>query len=212
MAGKSKVSYGNALRYAFHVILHPLDGFWDLKYEQRGSVWAALTIVVLTIITFSLEKQGTGFLFNPNRLSEINVLTDILTVALLYILWCAANWCTTSLMDGKGRMIDILTAVGYALFPLVLVRLPMIAVSHFITLSEGAFYYVCQAVSVLWTGLLIFTATMETHQYSAKRTLFTCIITVVGIGIMLFIGLLFFSVIQQMITFVMTIYKEIRFR
>ena len=52
---------------------------------------------------------------------------------------------------------------------------------------------------------------MITHQYSFKKTVLTCICTVVGMGIIMFIGLLFFNVIQQMITFFTTIYKEIRF-
>ena len=59
--------------------------------------------------------------------------------------------------------------------------------------------------------ILVFFGTMVTHQYSFKKTVLTCICTVVGMGIIMFIGLLFFSVIQQMITFFTTIYKEIRF-
>ena len=53
---------------------------------------------------------------------------------------------------------------------------------------------------------------MVTHQYSVKKTLLTTILTIIGMGILLFIGLLFFSVIQQIVTFAVTIYKEVRFR
>lgn len=204
--------YVKTLKYVFHVIFHPFDGFWDLRYEKKGSIQAALTFVVLTILTLTIEKQNTGFLFNYNRLTDLNVLVDIITVLLVYILWCTANWCTTSLMEGKGRMQDILIAMGYALFPIILIRLPMVLMSHMITTNEGSFYYVFGVISYLWAGLLVFIGTMITHQYSVKKTIVTCIITIVGMGILLFIGLLFFSVIQQMLTFVLTIYKEIRFR
>lgn len=204
--------YVKTLKYVFHVIFHPFDGFWDLRYEKRGSIQAALTFVVLTIMTLTIEKQSTGFLFNYYRLSDLNVMVDIITVLLVYVLWCAANWCTTSLMEGKGRMQDIIIAMGYALFPIVLIRLPMVLMSHMITTNEGSFYYVFGVISYLWAGLLVFIGTMITHQYSVKKTIFTCIITIVGMGILLFIGLLFFSVIQQMLTFGLTIYKEIRFR
>lgn len=204
--------YVKTLKYVFHVIFHPFDGFWDLRYEKKGSIQAALTFVVLTIMTLTIEKQSTGFLFNYYRLSDLNVMVDIITVLLVYVLWCAANWCTTSLMEGKGRMQDIIIAMGYALFPIVLIRLPMVLMSHMITTNEGSFYYVFGVISYLWAGLLVFIGTMITHQYSVKKTIFTCIITIVGMGILLFIGLLFFSVIQQMLTFGLTIYKEIRFR
>lgn len=206
--GKSLDPY----KYVFHVILHPIDGFWDLKREKRGSLGAALLFVALTILTLAVEKMGTAFLFNPNRLSEINVMVDVITVILVYVLWCVANWCTTSLMDGKGKMKDILIAVGYALFPIVLIRLPMVLLSHVIILDEGAFYYIFGFISYAWTLALVFTATMMTHEYTLGKTVFTCAITVIAMGIILFIGLLFFNVISEIITFVSTVYKEIRFR
>ena len=204
--------YVETLKYGFYVITHPFDGFWGLRREGRGSVAAAVTFVALTILTLTIEKQNTGFLFNFNRLSDLNVVVDVVTVALLYVLWCVANWCTTSLMDGKGRMQDILTAVGDFLLPLIFIRLPMVLMSHGITTNEGSFYYVLGTVSYLWAGFLIFTGTMVIHQYSVTKTIATCIVTIVGMGIIMFIGLLFFNVIQQMLTFVTTIYKELRFR
>lgn len=200
------------LGYVFYVIFHPLDGFWDLKREKRGSVKAALLFVALTILTLALEKLDTAFLFNPYRLSEVNVMVDIITVLLVFSLWCTANWCTTSLMDGKGKMKDIVTAMGYALFPIILLRLPMVLLSHMITLEEGAFYYIIGFAAYLWTAVLVFTGTMMTHEYTVGKTVFTCIITIVGMGIILFIGLLFFNVISEIVVFVSTVYKEIRFR
>ncbi|MCR5278977.1 MAG: YIP1 family protein [Lachnospiraceae bacterium] len=205
------MSYARELKYGFHVIFHPFDGFWDLKREKRGSLAAALTFVVLTILITTLEKQCTGFLFNEVRLKDVNVIVDILTVTILYVLWCVANWCLTSLMDGEGKMRDIFIATGYALLPMILIRVPMVIMSLGITAEEGTFYYVLGAISYIWTGILIFFGTMVTHQYSFRKTVLTCICTVVGMGIIMFIGLLFFNVIQQMITFFTTIYKELRF-
>ena len=204
--------YVETLKYGFYVITHPFDGFWGLRRENRGSVAAAFTFVILTIFTLTVEKQNTGFLFNMNRLSELNVLVDIITVILVYVLWCVANWCTTSLMDGKGRMVDILIAIGYSLIPVILIRLPMVAMSHMITSNEGSFYYVLGVFSYIWAGFLIFTGTMVIHQYTVSKTIVTCVITVLGMAILMFIGLLFFNVIQQVLTFIMTIYRELRFR
>lgn len=204
--------YGKSVKYVFHVIFHPADGFWDLKRERRGSLSASLTFLALAIVTLALEKLETAFLFNPNRLSEVNVLIDVFTVLLVFGLWCVANWCTTSLMDGKGRMKDIVIAMGYALFPVALIRLPMVLISHCITLQEGTFYHVFGFIAYAWAAALVFAGTMMTHEYGFGKTVFTCIITILGMGILMFIGLLFFNVISEMIAFVTTIYREIRFR
>ena len=67
-------------------------------------------------------------------------------------------------------------------------------------------------VSYIWAGALVILGTMITHQYSMKKTLLTCILTILGMAIIMFIGLLFFNVIQQIITFISVIYNELRFR
>lgn len=201
-----------SLRYSFHVIFHPFDGFWDLKRENRGSFKAALIIVALTTLTYTIQKQNTGFIFNFNRLEDLNVIVDMITVLLIYILWCVSSWCLTSLMDGEGTLKDIAIATAYALVPIVIINLPLVPVSHLITADEGAFYYTFQMLSYMWSGVLLLFSTMITHQYSMKKTILTIICTIVGMGIILFIGLLFFSVIQQITNFVMTLYKELMFR
>lgn len=204
--------YLKTLKYGFHVMVHPFDGFWDLKREHRGSIAAALTFVVLTVITSVIQKQNTAFLFNMNNLKYLNVMVDIVTVAMLYVLWSVSSWCLTSLMDGEGTLKDIMTATGYALLPFIIINLPLVIVSYMITTEEGAFYYTLQMVSYIWTGALVFFGTMVTHQYSFKKTVLTVILTLVGMAIILFIGLLFFSVLQQMLSFIVVIYKEAAFR
>lgn len=204
--------YLKSLRYGFHVMTHPFDGFWDLKREHRGTLAGALTFVALTILMLVMQKQNTAFLFNVNRLDQIDVLVDMITVCMLFVLWCVSNWCLTSLMDGEGKMKDIAIFTGYSLLPFLLIQFPLIGVSHMITVEEGTFYYVFRTAAYVWTAALLLIGMMITHQYSVKKTLFTTVLTVIGMGILLFIGLLFFSVIQQIVTFIVTVYKEIRFR
>ena len=206
------MQYLKSLKYGLYLIFHPFDGFWDLKREKKGTISAALTFVVATIFMMVVQKQNTAFLFNENRLEYIDVLVDIITVGMLYILWVVSNWCLTSLMDGEGKMKDIAIFTGYSLLPMFLIQFPLIGVSHMITVEEGTFYYVFTVISYIWVVALLLIGMSVTHQYSMKKTILTTILTIVGMGIILFIGLLFFSVIQQIVTFVITIYKEVRFR
>lgn len=204
--------YLKSMAYGFHVITHPFDGFWDLKREHRGTLAAALSFAVLTVLMLVVRKQGTAFLFNMNRLEDVDMMVDIVTVGLLYILWCVSNWCLTSLMDGEGKMRDIAIFTGYSLLPLLIIQFPLVLLSHVITTEEGTFYYVFSVISYIWTIALLVLGMMITHQYSMKKTLATTVLTLLGMAIILFIGLLFFSVIQQFLTFIVTAYKEIRFR
>jgi hypothetical protein len=204
--------YLDSLKFSLYVIFHPFKGFWDLKHEKRGSMAAAMTFIVLLIVTYILRRQYTGFIFNQNDPKELNVFVEIISVLLPFFLWATANWCITTLMEGEGSYRDIVIATAYALVPLILINLPLIPLSRIINIEEGAFYYFFGSVSVLWTGILILAGASVTHQYTMTKTVFTSILSVVGMGLMIFIGLLVFSLLQQMISFVYTIYREIAFR
>ena len=49
--------YVETLKYGFYVITHPFDGFWGLRRENKGSVAAAATFVVLTILTLTRSEE-----------------------------------------------------------------------------------------------------------------------------------------------------------
>jgi len=200
------------LRYAFHVIFRPIDGFWDLKHERRGSFRAAMIILGLAVITFVLVQRYTGFLFNAVNLLQVNLLREIVQFVAIYALFVVSNWCLTSLMDGKGTMPDIAIATAYALVPFILINIPMVIFSNYITLQESGFYFMFLSIGYFWTGGLLIFGTMVTHEYTFSKTIGTLILIVLGMMIMVFLGLLFFSVIQRMVGLVYVLHLEISFR
>lgn len=200
------------LGYAFHLILHPIGGFWDLKHERLGSIPAATVILVVVSVTYAFMRQYTGFIFNPRDLTQLNVFIEVASVLLPFALWCIVNWSLTTLMEGKGRPRDIYIYSAYALFPLIVINIPLTVISNFITLDEGAFFYLFLSLAVIWSALLMFFGTMVIHDYDMGKTTFTIILIGAGIGIVLFIGLLLFSLIDQVVTFVTDIYSEAMLR
>lgn len=201
-----------SLAYAFRVMTHPADGFWDLKHEKRGNVWSATVILGGVVVTYILIRQYTGFLFNLKEAKDLNIYLEMASVLIPFFLWCGVNLGLTSLMEGKGTFRDIYIATAYALLPIIVINLPLILVSRVITLDEGSFYYLLNTFAVLWTALLIFMATMVTHQYELGKNVFTSILTGVGMGVVIFLALLFLNVIAQLYGFIDSIYTEITFR
>jgi hypothetical protein len=80
------------------------------------------------------------------------------------------------------------------------------------TLDEGAFIGLLEGVRQLWFVLLLTVAMKVTHQYSLPKTIVSMLLTVIGIGIILFLGILVFSLFQQLGIFIRTVYSEILFR
>jgi len=103
-------------------------------------------------------------------------------------------------------------SICYALTPYVIINVIMIILSQFITFEEGAIYWVLSGFAALWTGLLILSAMMMVHDYSLLKTLFSSFLTVIGMGVMVFIFVIFFSLISDAFAYFVSLYKEIMFR
>lgn len=204
--------YFNTLKYALYVITHPLDGFWDLTHEKRGSLAAANTIVLLTILVRVMKLQFTSFLFLQVYWEGINIFLYIGSVVFPLALWCIGNWGLTTLFDGKGKLSQIYMGTAYALAPYAIIQFPLIIFSNLVTVDEGAFYGVAATFSVLWVGVLILSAMMQIHEYNLSKTIFFAIASVFSMLVIIFILLLFFSMISQGISYFVSIAKEIMFR
>lgn len=209
---RTTASLFGSLRYSLHVVFHPFDGFWDLKHEKRGNLLSASVILFLLTLTYVMMRQYTGFIFNPRDLAELNIVIELLSAIVPFFLWCAVNWSLTTLMEGKGKFKDIVITMAYALTPFVLINIPLTVVSNFIRIEEGAFYYFLLALSIVWSGGLLFFGSMIVHDYDIPKTFSTIILTIVGMGVVIFIGLLFLSVINLMISFIVSIYHEMTLR
>ncbi|MBO5120030.1 YIP1 family protein [Methanocorpusculum sp.] len=200
------------LLYAFHVIFHPFDGFWDLKHEKRGSVRSAFVILLITIVVYFYNSIGQGYIFNPRPSTAMNIMGAVGAVLAPLLLWVVANWCLTTLFEGEGSMSDIFTACCYCLTPLPLLVLPVTIASNFLTANEGGLITMLSSFAYVWLGLLLVFAMQVTHDYSVGKNLLTCVATIVGMAFIMFLGILFSSLMAKIVSFVTNIFEEISYR
>lgn len=204
-------TFTQKLLYYRHIIFHPFDGFYDMRHEGRGGVSAATLILAITVISFVLKAMFTGTVFKSSA-SENEIVFAVLTVLLPLGLYCASNWCLTTLMDGEGRFRDIYMGVCYSLVPMAAANILYTVASNFLTLEEGAILSLVISVMYGWSFLLIFISCMTVHRYSLLRNVLMIFLTIAGMAVMLFIGLLFFNVIQKMVAFIASLWNEWTFR
>jgi hypothetical protein len=201
-----------SLKYSLYVVFHPFNGFYDLKHEKKGGVLSSTIIVGILIFLFVLRRYLTGYIFLNSEIRDINILTEIIGIVLPLLFWCIANWSITTLMEGEGTFRDIYITTAYALVPIIIISIPLLIISNVIVFEEAQLYTFLDSLSIFWSGLLLFFGILTIHQYTIKKTALTFIIAVIGMVFMFFIGLLFFTLIQQMLNFVLLVIKEISFR
>ena len=204
--------YIESMKYAKHVLFHPFDGFWDLTHEKRGSFAAATTFLVLFLLTDIAQLLFTNFQFINAPLQYVNIFEQAASLLLPFLILCLANWSMTTLFDGKGRFIDIYIAMCYALVPYTLIQLPLVFISNIIAADEAAFYTVLMSFSNAWCIFLIFVGLMQVHDYGPGKTLIFLVVTVVGALIIIFLLLVFFSLLGDAASYFISLYREIAFR
>jgi len=204
--------YRQTLRYSLHVISRPFDGFWDLVHEKRGSMAAAHTFLVLFLLTYVLKLMYTNFQFISAPVQYINIYERAASLLLPFLTLCLANWSLTTLFDGKGRFSDIYMAMCYALVPYVLIQLPLILLSHVISFDEASYYSVLMSFSLIWCGFLAFVGLMQVHDFGPGKTIIFIFMTIFGAMVILFLVLVFFSLLSDAFGFFVSLYREIAFR
>ena len=207
----TKKTLWEELLYAFHVIFHPFDGFWDLKHEKRGSLRAALIILGLTVVSFAYQAVGQSYLYNP-RVNYTSIFMQLAGLLVPLILFVTANWCLTTLFEGEGSFKDIFIACCYSLTPIALLIPVSTLMTHAVTDSETGFVSLIVSICYVWMAMLLFFGTMVTHDYSMTKNIGTTLGTILGMLVIMFLCALFSNLLIKMMSFISNLISEIQFR
>lgn len=206
------MSLREKFKYTFYVILHPFDGFYEVRHREKGSVLLALLMVLWFGFSFSMNRRYASFVVNYVNPRAVDCRLEIIGVLAAVVLFATANWSITCLMEGEGRFKDIFTIIGYSMLPMGLLFLPATLVSQFIVSDEESFYYVILGVSIIWFLLLMLIGIMTIHNFGFGKTIMTLLLTFVSMLFIMFILLLLSSLIQQVYGFFQSIYTELILR
>ncbi|HIW73428.1 MAG TPA: YIP1 family protein [Firmicutes bacterium] len=190
-------------------LFHPIDGFENLKLRKAWSLPLAFGLLTALFLALTASWFLTGFSFNQNRASDYNVFITLLQAYGIAFVWVIANWAVCTLIEGKGRLIDIFGTTVYGLLPFILSLLVCVVLSNGMTQEEDAFLYFIRVLGIVWSGVLIFTGFMSIHQFSFSKAVLSILLTLVGIAIMIFLAVLFVGLMQQVVSFIRSVWSEI---
>ncbi|MBO6162258.1 MAG: YIP1 family protein [Eubacterium sp.] len=199
-------------KFMLHTVSHPADGFYEIRHRERGSVLVALILVVLFSVVWSINRISASFVVNDVDPRMVNSISELITVLLFFFLICVSNWSITCLMDGKGRLKDIIIAIGYSTVPATVCILIGTLVSQFVSNDEAAFYTMICGIGIAYTLFMMLIGIMTVHNFTLGKTIITIFLTLVALLIIVFIILLLVDLINQVYSFLFSIYQELMFR
>ena len=113
------------------------------------------------------------------------------------------------MFDGEGSFKDIYVATCYALAPLPLFVVISTLLTNVLDVTGASMVNLIMAFGFIWAIVLLFFGTLVTHDYSLGKNLITIIGTILAMAIIMFVIILFSSLVIKMVTFVIAIFKEV---
>lgn len=203
-----KAERNEKLYYLKRSIFHPFDGFYEIRFRGKGSTGLATVLLISYGILQCIAYQYTGFIVNENPVHQMDSAALFISTVSVLLLLIVSNWTVTTLFNGKGKMKDIYIVLCYSLIPVILVKAVFVFGSNFIIEEEAMILYAVQALGIAWTVFLVLAGLCVIHEYGFGTNLATILVTVIAAVIIVFLGVLFFTLIERMTDFFGSVGRE----
>jgi hypothetical protein len=191
-----------------HVLKHPRDAYYDLRFNNTISLGTAIFLITLTLVLRVVHVYGTGFLFNDVNLGYFQPLQKIGNDALLMFLFLVSNYLVSSIRDGEGSFIQVFKGMAVAFVPLILLEVPGMLLSNVLTLQEVFIYQLLQWVMYAWCLLLIFCMIMEIHDYTPRETIVNLLLTVFVMIVLFVVSVVIMMLAKEFVMFIKSLIEE----
>lgn len=196
----------------FNCILHPFESFYEIKHKNKGSFVFTAAVLIVWFLASIFQRQSTGYLFNFNKLNELNIFMIFIKTLVFFAVWVVSNWSVTTFIGGIGKFPEIWLVSAYALIPHIASTILVTVISNVFTINEGVFLQYITFVGILWSSALMLIGLMTIHDYEFMQTVGAVILTVLAIAIILFLFVLFYTLVNQLFTFLYTVFSEVLYR
>lgn len=195
-----------------HVLLHPFEGFEDLRWKKGGTLKYTFVIIFALFIALIAWDRWCGFQFRPLPDTMFSVTPYIMHSVVYFAAWVVGNWAVCTLLDGEGTIKNIAIYSSYALIPYIGAIMTELVLSHILVRAEEVFFTIVYYVGILWSALLLFSAIKAVHQYTFTKTVAAIVLTLFAMLVILFLAVLFLAMFQKVFIFFYSLYTEILYR
>lgn len=199
-------------QFVRHVVMHPFEGFEDLRWKKAGSMKIAVAVVVMLFIQVLAWERWYSFQYYIAYDKVFNVVPIIFRSVIMFGAFVVANWAMCTLFDGEGTMKNIFIYCAYAMIPYISAYLIGTLLSHFLVQEEYIFIQCIEIIGQLWSLVLMISAIKTVHQFTFVKTILLMVLTIVAMVAMLFLLILLLTLFQQVLIFIFSIYTEITYR
>lgn len=196
----------------FNTLVHPFDAFKDIKYKNHGSNLITVILIALFTVSSVLKETGSSFLFRTVDATNYNSLFTLAKTVGLVLLWIICNYLSSVLMQGKGTFKEIAIVTSYSLVPVIAGNFIITILSYFLTYDDITFITAISTVTLIYTGYILFIGITTVHDYGMGKFLLNTAVALFFMILVVFILFMVGIMLQQLFTFIITLYMEVAYR
>ncbi len=187
----------------------PNDVFYKIKISNSVTVLNTTIFFVLGVLILVISEHFTAYLFYEGYKEFISNSEIVIIGLSVYGLYLISNFLITSIFDGEGKFKEIYIGTVFAFAPFVLLTFVSALLSNVLTINEIFFIQLLGAVAIIWVVVLLLILNIEIHNYDFAESVKIFFITLVTMVILLVVIISLYTLFNQIIIFVMSLFKEV---
>lgn len=190
-------------------LAHPMRDMMAFVNNTKGSALIAPFVAGLWFFEKVFTYQMRGFIFNTNDPAKMDIRLLFIGSVGLFVLFILSNWLICTMFSLSGKLTQIATVTSLAILPYIIANIFNSILSNFLTEEEGMFLTIISVLAIAWGVIIMFVGLSKIHEANIFLTLILVLATLLGIFVIVFLVLVFFSLWQQFIDFCTAVIKEI---
>lgn len=190
-------------------LAHPVRDMMAFVNNTKGSFWIAPFVAALWFFEKVFTYQMRGFIFNVNDPAKMDIRLLFIGSVGLFVLFILSNWLICTMFSLSGKLSQIATVTSLAILPYIVSSILNTILSNFLTDEEGMFMTIITVLAIAWGVMILFIGLSKIHEANIVLTLVLVLATLLGIFVIVFLVLVFFSLWQQFIDFCTAVIREI---
>ncbi len=181
-------------------------------WRDAELLWPVGGLLLLAVVVRMASLSVLSFHFRTQRPEETRLLFESGKVLIPWLTWCIAQLAVSEIFYGEGTFRQIIVNSAWALWPFILLALPVNLLTNFLTLDEQSLY---RAGWWLIWGLItwnLFRQVQTTHNFETGQTVVVMLLTLLGIFILWVLFGLVYALTSEIVRFIRAILLEVYVR
>lgn len=196
---RSKIGIGRAVR-------------WVREMQERAGLKAVPVLLALTVLAWMISQSVLSFHFTTRRPDQIRLIFETGKILIPWLTWCLSAFGVGEIFFGEGTLRRVVIGSAWALWPMIVLAVPVNLITNFITLDEKTIYQVLWWVIWLLMAWEFLQVIRNAHNFEFGQAVLVTLLSLVGIVAIWVLSGLIYALTAEIFRFIGQLILEVYVR